>query len=170
MKKILLLIISLCFFNFISLAIFTFTVNHHFLDFGSVRLGESSYGVPPENLRITCKSDQNRQWRLQIQSTGDLLFQDFVLPIKNLKWFGTYTNSIDLSGLSGHITSQTGRYFSKDIPTSLSSLGKVFYISDQTGDSSITSGTAVYLQFGVTVPETLPPGSYISQIIITMTE
>ncbi|MFA5927782.1 MAG: hypothetical protein WC838_00560 [Candidatus Margulisiibacteriota bacterium] len=145
-------------------AVFTFTINDHFIDFGQVNIGESKFGVPADNLRLTCRSDRGQQWLLQIKGNDDLSSGSFTLPIKNLQYFGTYANSID-DGFS----LLDERSFPKDT-TSLQLSDRTFYRSDRSGDSVVTGGTVVYLQFGLTIPDTQPAGTYGTNLIFTMTE
>jgi hypothetical protein len=161
---LLLIFVSSLFISQFSWATFTFTLNDHFLDFGSVNVGDSKYGVPPTNLILGCRSDQGNRWQLQIRASQDLYNGNYAIPIKNFKYFGTYANS-----MSGTVPNVSDRSFSKQT-TSLGMLDQTFYRSDSTGDQSIAEGTSVYLQFGVTIPETMPVGVYTTGLVLTMTE
>ncbi|MFH1428179.1 MAG: hypothetical protein ABIH39_00370 [Candidatus Margulisiibacteriota bacterium] len=170
MNKTILLLIIFILFQCFSWGVFTFTLNDYYIDFGTVGIGESKYGLPANNLVITCKSDQGSQWGLAISGTGDMSSGRYRIPLNNLKWFGTYASSVDNSG-TGCFTSN-GRYFCKDQATSLTTTtaGGLIYNSDTTGDISLNSGTAVYLKFGITIPEAQPEGTYTTSVLITMTE
>ncbi|MFC1478698.1 hypothetical protein ACFL57_04490 [Candidatus Margulisiibacteriota bacterium] len=158
MNKTFLLLLIFILLHCFSWGVFTFTLNGHYIDFGTVQIGESSYGFPENNLIVTCKSDQGSPWELKIHGTGDMSSGRYTFSLNNMKWFGTYTNG-------------TGSYFCRDaVSLTMSSSGGLIYQSDTSGDIGLTSGTAVYLQFGITIPEAQPEGTYTTSVVITMTE
>ena len=156
MKKNVLVISCLLLVQFFSWAVFTFTLNTHSFDFGNVALGDSKFGVPADNLKVTCRSDQGSPWTLQVKGGGDLSSGLFSIPLQNLKWFGTYT-----SGSSSELITEA---------TSLQTVDRTVYRSDASGDNSLSGGTAVYMQFGITIPDTQPEGTYTTSVVVTMTE
>lgn len=156
----------ICLFYINSFAVFTFTANYgqssgRDINFGSVYLGQSKYGLPQDNIIFTCKSDQGRRWQLQIKANGDLNSGQYTIPLRNLKYFGTYASSMEEPR-------NNERFFSKNA-FSLKTSEQTFYRSDLSGDLAL-SQTAVYLQLGITVPDTQPQGIYTTSLIITMTE
>jgi hypothetical protein len=146
------------------LATFLLTVSDSLVDFGNVSLGESKYGIPVNNLKLTCRSDQGNPWQIQIHGNGDLDSGVWTFPLKNLKWFGTYASSIDSGAANA-----SQRFFQRSA-TSLGLTDQTVYRSDTTGDNALTGGSAVYLQFGITIPDTQPQGTYGTTVFLTMTE
>ena len=157
--RLFLALMLLFLFTACALGTFMFTLSDPAIDFGNVSIGNSQYGVPAGNLKITCKSDQGNPWSLTMRGAGDLDSGAYRIPLANLKWFGTYTNRASVTA-SDFITTAT----------SLEVIDRMVYRSDPTGDSGLSSGTAVYVQFGITVPDTQPQGTYSTQAMITMTE
>jgi hypothetical protein len=133
----------------------------HLIDFGSVNIGDSYYGVPPDNLIITCKSDQGNPWYLQMRAQSDLQMGMYTIPIENMKFFGTYAGPLTMPNASE-------RFFQRQA-ISLRYTDVLLYRSDSSGDATL-SESDIYVQFGITVPQTMPVGYYTTTIIITMTE
>ena len=165
MKKYFLVLINILLLAIPGSAMFMMQLSDNSIDFGLVNIGESKFGIPADNLKITCVSDQGNRWTLQIKANNDLTSGQYLIPIKNLKWFGTYAKSLD-----GSYLYDNERSFSRDNATSLQLYDSIFYQSDNTGDQVVSSGSSVYLQFGITVPDTQPRGTYLTTVVITMTE
>ena len=129
----------------------TLSIDNSDIDFGTVNIGDNSFGLPDNNLYITCIADGN-PWSVQLQANSDLSSGIYTIPIENLKWFPTGDSPT------------YGSYISED-PVAVKLYSENIYRSSQAGNNQTLS-----LQFGVIIPDAQPEGNYQSQLVITITE
>lgn len=137
---------------------FTVSVSQGSITFpGLVDPGTWVGDEPPGWLTVNCKTDYGNAWHLSIEYNQDLSNGSYTIPYPNFKCWG-YTAGSGIFHISGGES------------ISLSTAPFVLYDSTVGEGSNLPSGTDVFLQFGVWIPEDTVAGTYTNQIILTMYE
>lgn len=124
------------------------------VDFGTLQLGEVRSDVPPEGLRLTCKTDGLGAWQLllsQLEPMSNELNPTQVIPETNLRWYGVST-----TGSGTLVREETDVTQERVIYTGTAAEG--------------SGGIEVVVKFLLIAPQWTQMGRYRTRLLFTLTE
>jgi hypothetical protein len=131
-------------------SVFGLEINPQFINFGTIKPGQNSGS---EQVILSCSTNNNKPWEVNIYSSSPLSSGEFTIPNDNFNIDVSSSGSGDIDEGSGHMEENE------------------FTIYTCALDEYITAVPVdINLNLSVDVPANQAAGTYVTGVIVTMTE
>jgi len=148
--------------------LFSVSVSLNTIDFGSVQAGSwaelKTAGGSYHN-EVVCKSNNGQTWYIKIKVDHALTSGSNAIPLANFKWMCAYVGSKNPPYAAG-----TGTLANAIAYISFITTDALVYTCGADEKSNFPNGIGAQFNYGLSVPDTQPAGSYTATVTYTMTE